>query len=52
MDYSYCERCGRRLRNPKAIHDGMGKTCRRKAREAAAKAEFERNQQRLDLAEQ
>jgi hypothetical protein len=48
-NYPYCERCGRRLRNPKAIQDGMGKVCRRKSREEAAQAEFERNQQKLDL---
>lgn len=26
-----CQRCGRRLRSKKAIEDGMGKVCKRKA---------------------
>lgn len=32
-DLHFCERCNRRLRSPKAIADGMGKVCKRKASE-------------------
>ena len=44
-----CLRCGRRLKNLKAIEDGMGKVCKRKSKAEAAKAEFEQNQQQLDF---
>lgn len=43
----YCGRCGRRLRNVKAIELGFGKCCYKKMLAEQAQTEFEKNQQTI-----
>lgn len=47
-DYDTCQRCGRRLKNPKARQDGFGKVCLKKAmadKEQAEKSEKQEAEQ-------
>ncbi|WP_373325665.1 DUF6011 domain-containing protein [Sporomusa paucivorans] len=46
-DHKECGRCNRKLKGAKSRERGFGPTCYKKNQEAAAKTEFERNQQRL-----
>lgn len=48
-DEPTCLRCGRKLKNPKAIESGYGKVCRRKHLVELAKAEFEKKQLQLEF---
>ncbi|MFC9540741.1 DUF6011 domain-containing protein [Lysinibacillus sp. NPDC056959] len=37
---SSCKRCGRKLRSQKSIDDGMGRRCKKRAKQKAEDAEF------------
>ncbi|WP_156023803.1 DUF6011 domain-containing protein [Sporomusa ovata] len=44
-----CQRCGRKLRTPKAMELGYGRVCHSKYKAEKAKEEMDRNQMRLEL---
>ncbi|WP_169717978.1 hypothetical protein SPSIL_057650 [Sporomusa silvacetica DSM 10669] len=48
-DHKECGRCNRKLKDAKSRERGFGRVCWRKHKDEVAKAEFERNQQRLEL---
>jgi len=50
-DHKECGRCNRKLKDAKSRERGFGRVCFKKHRDEVAKAEFERNQQRLELEE-
>lgn len=41
---SNCKRCGRKLRSQRSIDNGMGRQCKKKAKQEAEDAEFLKNQ--------
>jgi len=44
-----CGRCGRKIRSAQAVERGFGKVCSEKKRLELVKAEYERNQQKLEF---
>lgn len=50
-EHKECGRCNRKLKDAKSRERGFGPICYKKTQEEAAKAEFEKNQQRLELEE-